>query len=299
MMFKKYRIVIFRDRTGNWGHLHIPGWLVVLLGAIFMGSLCTAAYFWFLHSQTLAVGYQLQEAEKKIQNQNAQILAMAGKLQDIQEDLRRVQLFDSKLKIMMHLDKEPLDTATTPESTGFSVSGNVPLYRQELLARNVHSLADQIAQDLRMEEINQQELIQSLRSNRDFMVITPSIWPTEGHLTSHFGYRVSPFTGVSNLHAGIDISNRIGTPVIAPARGKVTFSGTQNAYGLSIVLEHGNGITTRYAHLSKSLVTEGQTVNRGDVIGAIGNTGRSTGPHLHYEVRIGGVPVNPMRYILN
>ena len=128
---------------------------------------------------------------------------------------------------------------------------------------------------------------------------TPSIWPTRGRITSPFGYRSSPTTGRRTLHKGLDIANKIGTPVIAPARGTVTFAGWDKAYGKSIIISHGNNIVTRYAHLNDIKVKQGQTVQRSEVIGALGNTGRSTGPHLHYEVMIGGVPVNPMRYILN
>ena len=101
------------------------------------------------------------------------------------------------------------------------------------------------------------------------------------------------------MHKGLDISNRVGTPVWAPARGTVTFVGTDGGYGTCVMIDHGNNIVTRYAHLQKALVREGQYVQRGDVIAALGNTGRSTGPHLHYEVIVGGIPVNPMRYILN
>jgi len=101
------------------------------------------------------------------------------------------------------------------------------------------------------------------------------------------------------MHKGLDISNRVGTPIRAPARGAVTFSGPDGAYGISITIDHGNGMVTRYAHMQKTLVKVGEFVQRGDVIGALGNTGRSTGPHLHYEVILNGTPVDPMRYILN
>ena len=101
------------------------------------------------------------------------------------------------------------------------------------------------------------------------------------------------------MHKGLDISNRVGTPICAPARGTVTFVGADGGYGTCVMIDHGNNIVTRYAHLQKALVREGQYVQRGDVIAALGNTGRSTGPHLHYEVIVGGIPVNPMRYILN
>ncbi len=101
------------------------------------------------------------------------------------------------------------------------------------------------------------------------------------------------------MHKGLDISNKVGTPVLAPAKGTVTFVGFDGAYGLCITMNHGNNIVTHYAHLHTANVKEGQKVQRGDIIAAMGNSGRSTGPHLHYEVRISGVPVNPIRYILN
>lgn len=300
MLFKKYQIVIFRDKFGDCGHMRFSGWLVIALIFVLVGLTGAVAYLWSFYPRSLTLEHQLQEAEKTVQNQNAQIVAMASKLQGLQEDVRRVQQFDAKLRVMMNVDSEPAETPGYEEHAESTASQNyVPLHRQDLLAKRMHSLAEQIAVDLSMEEIRQQEIILTLRENREFMVMTPSIWPSEGHISSTFGYRVSPFTGQSILHAGIDIANRIGTPIVAPAKGTVTFSGRQGAYGNCIIINHGNAITTRYAHMQRSVVKEGQVVNRGELIGYVGNTGRSTGPHLHYEVRVGGVPVNPMRYILN
>lgn len=300
MFFKHYQIVIFKDRIGNLSHVRASGWLVFIFFLLLLALTGAVAYLWSFYPKAISLQYQLGEAEKTVQNQNSQIMAMVSKLQSLQEDVRRVQQFDAKLRVMMNLDREPADTTGLSETPPDAALQNyVPLHRQDLLAKRMHSLADQIAQDLNMEELRQQDILLALRENREFMVMTPSIWPAEGHLTSAFGYRISPFTGQTILHAGLDIANRIGTPVVSPARGTVTFSGWQGAYGNCIIINHGNAITTRYAHLEKSVIKEGQVVNRGDVIGTIGNTGRSTGPHLHYEVRVGGVPVNPMRYILN
>lgn len=300
MFFKNYQIVIFKDRTGSAGHLRFSGWLGLLFILLLLGLAGTAVYLWSFYPRTLTLEHQLKEAERTVQNQNAQIVAMASKLQALQEDVRRVQQFDAKLRVMMNVDREPAETSGYAETEQFGgVQNFVPLHRQDLLAKRMHTLAEQLSLDLSMEEVRQQEIILALRENREFMVITPSIWPTEGHLSSGFGYRLSPFTGKAILHAGLDIANRVGTAVIAPARGVVTFSGWQGAYGNCITVNHGNAITTRYAHLQRSVVKEGQVVNRGELIGYLGNTGRSTGPHLHYEVRVGGVPVNPMRYILN
>ncbi len=128
---------------------------------------------------------------------------------------------------------------------------------------------------------------------------SPSIWPVVGKLESGFGGRRSPFGGGSyEFHSGQDIDATPGQEVVAGASGSVTFTGWQNGYGQLIVIDHGGSLTTRYGHLSHIDVTVGQRVERGQFIGRVGSTGRSTGPHLHYEVRINDEPVNPLRYLL-
>jgi murein DD-endopeptidase MepM/ murein hydrolase activator NlpD len=144
-----------------------------------------------------------------------------------------------------------------------------------------------------------ESIIKDLKRQRNLLSSTPSIWPTKGWLASGFGYRISPFTGLREFHKGLDISSREGTRVIAPADGIVTFTGKNGLYGNMIKIDHGHGIVTRYGHLEKILKKRGEAVKRGDVIGLMGNTGRSTGPHLHYEVFLNGLPVNPKKYILN
>jgi murein DD-endopeptidase MepM/ murein hydrolase activator NlpD len=125
----------------------------------------------------------------------------------------------------------------------------------------------------------------------------PNLWPVEGQVTGSFGERIDPFNGEGAFHSGVDISSNIGHPVIAPADGVVTFSDMLGGYGRAIMINHGNGISTRYGHLAGFAVTAGQAVHRGDVIGFVGDSGRSTGPHLHYEVRINDTPVNPYKYL--
>jgi len=128
--------------------------------------------------------------------------------------------------------------------------------------------------------------------------MTPSIWPVTGELTDGFGGRRNPFGGYSSeFHAGQDIATLTGTPVAASANGTVIFAGCQNGYGQIVIIDHGDGLTTRYGHLSKIEATVGQSISRGDVLGRVGSTGRSTGPHLHYEVRINDKPVDPMQYL--
>ena len=128
---------------------------------------------------------------------------------------------------------------------------------------------------------------------------TPSIWPVRGYLSATFGNRVDPFTAQKDFHPGIDISTPVGTKVQAPADGIVISTGAQGGYGNAMVIDHGYGIVTRYGHLDSFAVRAGQKVKRGDLIGYVGNTGRSTGPHLHYEVWVRDQAQNPIHFILD
>jgi murein DD-endopeptidase MepM/ murein hydrolase activator NlpD len=125
----------------------------------------------------------------------------------------------------------------------------------------------------------------------------PNLWPVEGHVTGSFGERIDPFNGEGAFHSGVDISTGFGTPVIAPADGTVVFADFLGGYGRAIMIDHGHGISTRFGHLANFAVIAGQKIQRGDTIGYVGLSGRSTGPHLHYEVRINDTPVNPYKYL--
>jgi len=125
----------------------------------------------------------------------------------------------------------------------------------------------------------------------------PNLWPVEGQVTGSFGERIDPFNGEGAFHSGVDIGSSYGHPIVAPADGIVITTDTMGGYGKTIIINHGNSISTRYGHLSGFAVAAGQHVTRGEVIGYVGESGRSTGPHLHYEVRINDTPVNPYKYL--
>jgi len=125
----------------------------------------------------------------------------------------------------------------------------------------------------------------------------PNLWPVEGIITGAFGERIDPFNGEGAFHSGVDIGATIGQPIIAPADGVVTFADFMGGYGRAVVIDHGHGISTRYGHMKSFAVFPGEHVHRGDTIGYVGDSGRSTGPHLHYEVRINDIPVNPHKYL--
>ena len=290
--------------------MRLRGWFALLLFLAVAVLAALNVYLWEHHSRAKVLEYELEDARRTIQTQDSQLFSLTGKLHDLEEDMLRVQQFDSKLHVLMNIGKgtadaeDPEPKETDVKEGGGENSGRFrdPVFlsrHRDLFSRHVHSLVDELIDNVQLEEVKQQTLVGYLRFNKESLFSIPSIWPVKGYLTSAFGLRKAPIAGATRMHKGLDISNRVGTPIRAPADGKVTFSGYDGAYGVCVTIDHGNGLMTRYAHLNKAAVKNGDEVLRGEVIGALGNTGRSTGPHLHYEVHVNGIPVNPMRYILN
>ncbi len=167
------------------------------------------------------------------------------------------------------------------------------------MVRAMHQSLDDLESTIEQRKEKYAEFEKFLDEQKMLLASTPSIWPTRGWLSSRFGYRTSPFTDKKEFHRGIDISARSGSPIISPANGLVVFTGWKRGYGRVIVIKHARGFKTKYAHLRKFLVKKGQHVKKGTRIGLVGNSGRTTGSHLHYEVHLNNVAVNPLRYIFN
>jgi murein DD-endopeptidase MepM/ murein hydrolase activator NlpD len=164
------------------------------------------------------------------------------------------------------------------------------------LAR-VQTRAQHLSGQVPTRKLSLEDLLEGLEGQTQKLAATPSIWPTSGYVTSGFGNRISPFTGREQFHAGLDIAADFGTIVVAPARGRVVFVGMNGPLGRMVELDHGYGLRTHYGHLASAFVKQGQTVERGVPIAAVGSTGRSTGPHLHYGVEVNGRTVDPTNYI--
>jgi murein DD-endopeptidase MepM/ murein hydrolase activator NlpD len=158
---------------------------------------------------------------------------------------------------------------------------------------------DVVISFLKEVEVHVHDLDQHLLDKESFLRSTPTLMPANGHLTSNYGPRMSPYAGRIKMHEGLDIGAPIGTPIVAPADGVVTFSGPKPGFGNFVQIDHGYGVETIFGHASSLSVKKGQKVSRGDKIATVGNTGYSTGPHVHYEVRVNGTPVDPLYYVLN
>lgn len=190
-------------------------------------------------------------------------------------------------------DAAPADAALQDDAPGPVSAAGSPVDASALLAA-----ADALRDRARAFALDLEELADALVGRSERLAATPVQWPADGWLTSRFGYRVSPFTGRRDFHPGIDIAAEIGTPVLSPATGRVAFSGRRGGFGNAIVIDHGYGIRTTYGHLQTLRVHAGERIERGAVIATIGNTGLSTGPHLHYAVEASGKTVDPLDYII-
>ena len=283
-------------------------------------------------------GLLLQAMEnKRLKVENAQLIKqfqiVESKVSVRENSLERVKTFTTKLKLITNVDSNDRITKLTmgpkpaagqqveeyepmeqrPDGEALAQQDQVfvnkkPLNDQtgelakETTDKDYASLVVRIGKAVKETQLKEQSVIdlwEGLSERQSLLSATPNIKPAKGWLTSRFGYRVSPFSGKSVLHAGLDIAAAPGSPVYAPADGVVTFASYDEGYGKLVSVDHGYGVSTRFGHMSQIYVQVGQRINKWDVLGAVGNTGRSTGPHLHYEVRINGTPVDPINYILD
>ncbi|MGD9105373.1 MAG: M23 family metallopeptidase [Desulfobacterales bacterium] len=253
--------------------------------------------------------FNKQELENKIVNQKDEIVTQrrqiqkfANEINSLKSKLVELNNFEKKIRIIANIEKAAEDDSL------FGVGGSNPedLDSQTSLTENQNGLMREMhsqTRQLTLASIHQKNGLESLYnelvSQRNLLSSTPSIRPAKGWISSRFGYRESPFTGLREFHKGLDIANRKGTPIIATGDGTVTFAGSKGFLGKMVVINHGHGMVTRYGHLQKISVKRKDNVKRGDTIGYMGNSGRGTGSHLHYEVLLNGIPVNPKKYILN
>ena len=240
----------------------------------------------------------------RLERQNGELAAdldqLHARLSTLNQTISALELQDTKLRLLANLD--PIDPQVYAAGIGgpkgadpFVPEPNVLLERAGEVRVNLNALirrAQLLSSSFREAE-------DSLALHADRLAATPSIMPTTGWLSSAFSrMRNHPILHEARPHEGIDVSAPMGAPIEAPANGTVIDTGWEAGYGNMVVIDHGYGIVTKFAHISRILVKVGDKVNRGELIAQVGNTGLSTGPHLHYEVHVNGRPVDPRRYIL-
>lgn len=245
---------------------------------------------------------QLSILKKENELQKEQLILLTQKIDQISKKLVELKNFDRKLKTMVNLEIDE------DNNQFFGIGGSDtalldPDYTIEdahqKLVRLMHQSIDELDGEISVQTYEKSELVAYFEQQKSMLAHTPSLWPVKGWISSRFGQRISPFTNEREFHKGLDISTSKLSPIIAPADGVVSSVRWDNGYGKIISINHEYGLKTKYAHLEEVLVKKGQHVKRGQKIALVGDTGRTTGPHLHYEVHLNGAPVNPLRYILN
>ena len=308
-MKKKLTLLLF-DATGTpLKQTTIPRMLFPMAAMIFMAA-AIALYLGISDYLRLRTEVKdvprlrsslLAQEELVVQHQN-QIVAFSNKIKSLNTQLAELGDFEKKIRIIANLDPG------NDGSSIFGVGGSDPedldpsrMMEQDYqeLVRDMHVEINEIDLASHNQKNSFSSIFSQLEGKRNLLAATPSIRPLKGWISSRFGYRESPFTGRREFHRGLDIATHAGSPIIAPADGIVTYAGSKGLMGKMVAIEHGFGMVTRYGHTQDILKKKGDRVKRGETIALVGNTGRSTGPHLHYEIRLNGVAVNPMNYFFN
>lgn len=330
MANRYYTVLIVPEKTSHVRRLVIPSWIAKSVGAAlaatFLLGIVMILDYWFVMSQIS------ENKDLKLENRRLkqQVQIFKNKISTIENTLDRIKTFATRLKVITNIEDQnnllqslnsqlpdaesnigappPISTSTStsseenplaPVASSINEDRNNP---EEILLRKDYEQLDEKFVTLNQDSLFVEQMLQDeyelLADQKAFLAALPTRKPVVGYFTNGFGIRRSPFGGRVKMHEGLDIANQPGTAIRAPADGVVVFTSTKPGYGQTLIIDHGYGLETWYGHTRKILVNRGQKIRRGDTIAQLGNSGRSTGPHLHYEVRVHGTPVDPLSYIL-
>ena len=301
-----YTFMLFR--TGNGAHrkLVLPVKQVKLifmlvtpaLAVLFLGVLAAISLY-LVNLHNINDYSKLSQKNRELEKQ---VNFFSQRTADLNDRFAKLQESNARVKVMANL------TVTPGQVEAVGLGGPDPL-AAELTVSSIdaerkqqpamHRELQRLELGFAHEEGELKRLSTHLKEQQTLLNFTPSVWPVRGWISSRFGYRTSPFTGRRELHKGLDIVNRRGTPVVVTADGEVVFAGYKSGYGKMVIVDHGLERVTKYGHLAEISVQSGDMVTRGQELGKVGSTGRSTGPHLHYEVVVNGEAVDPADYLLD
>jgi len=286
-----YTLIIVPHAKARFRRLHVSVRLTKWLAAISTAAVLAISgilvhYAWI--TAEVAELRRLRTENRALRVKTEEYEQSAGQLRTKIDTLQNMV---TKLGVMAGLEHTLPDTRVGGVGGATGSESVAPALDPAALHEMDRSVSALTARSARLEEFYQDQTV--------LLASTPSVWPVRGYLSAGFGNRLDPFTGQRDFHTGLDISAPVGTRVQAPADGVIVSAGQKGAYGNSIIIDHGFGVVTRYGHLSGFNVKPGQRVKRGEVIGFVGDTGRSTAPHLHYEVWVRDQAQNPIHYILD
>lgn len=301
MSKKRLTCLIIAQDSGRMRKLTVPHVFLWLFTAVILVGVAGATLFSHRYVAAKRQLGQIGQLRQLACDQEQKIEHLLSRSRTLEKRITELNILDKKIRMLANLE-DP-----SKENQFLGIGGPLPDdnscesndTQNKTLVRMIQKNMDNLLKEATRQESSFQELLMFLNRQQSVLASTPSIWPVMGIVTSEFGYRRSPFTGNREFHAGLDIATRIGKEIVAPAAGVVVevSPNPHRGIGHTLRIDHQNGVITTYGHLLKYIVKMGQKVSRGDVIAFVGNSGRSTGPHLHYAIMVNGVYVNPRRYL--
>jgi murein DD-endopeptidase MepM/ murein hydrolase activator NlpD len=295
-----YTLLILPKKESAAKKIGVSSTLIKGVSIFMIGLVLLVMYVFYDYIHIRRDQAELKRLKVQTTEQRKQIDGLMAKVDQFAVKVEQLRQVDKKIRIMANLvvgqDRDQLLGIGGPMNEETRLRLKMDTDDKELIAV-IGSQVDHLMEDVLSREQSFSNLLTLLQEKKSIMDATPSMWPVTGWVTSEFGARKSPFGGEREFHKAIDIATRFGKPIHAPAEGIVEEVQFQNDIGRMIRINHGHGFYTLYGHLSKTAVQVGQRVQKGERIGYVGNTGRSTGSHLHYAVMMSGVPVNPRRYL--
>ena len=312
---RKITIVFIPETTNQSRQFKIPRLVLRAAYASSFFFIMLLGYLLYDYAQLRHLRNAYQKIAIENQGLRGEAQLLISNLEEIKRALQRVQDYSEKLGELTQLKVKRFSSRTgigplTPqeyhhaheESPDRSADDqHLPLGidLDRLIFRTAFDKMKTIGSNANQNALRLQKLLSTLSQQRSLLTSVPSVTPVDGWITSGFGARISPFTAERDIHMGLDIAAPIGTPIYAPADGVVIFSSNKDGFGNFVMIAHGFGIVSRYGHNAENLVQPGQRISRGDQVATVGMSGRTTGPHLHYEIIINGTAVDPSKFILN
>jgi murein DD-endopeptidase MepM/ murein hydrolase activator NlpD len=313
---KKTTIVFVPADSSATKSFQVPELIFKLGTVIAFGMAMSGGYLFFDYLEMRQIRKEHYRTMIENEGLKGEARILAGNLEEVKHSLKKLQDYTNKLgeltavrvqKVTKKtglgpLSEEEYNKIQAEAAAAPTVTQNylpLGLNFDNLAFRPLFDKLKDIGQEADNSAIDLQRLLSTLSSQKSLLSSIPSISPANGWITSGFGHRISPFTGKRAMHKGIDVASPVGTPIYSPADGVVVFTGAKSGFGNFVMVAHGYGIISRYGHLAENLVEPGQKVKRGEQIATVGMTGRTTGPHLHYEVVVDGRAQDPKKFILN
>jgi murein DD-endopeptidase MepM/ murein hydrolase activator NlpD len=272
--------------------------LMAAVGALSFLFFATT-HFLYDYRENLSKIRDLRVLRQRVGEQNITLYNLYSKFESLETEVERLRALDARVRALARINESlsPGGAGKAGRTTGIGGRETQEAAVAARLDRFLDLRFEQLKKDVLVDAKSLDALREELDSRRIVLESIPAVWPVRGILSSGFGVRTSPFTDTPVFHHGLDIVARTGVPVRAAAAGKVVRSAYESLYGNVVVLEHGYGYRSLYAHLGERMAAVGDIVLKGDPIGTVGDTGRTTGPHLHFEVHVNGLAVNPSRFL--